>query len=411
MLDQHTLMSVSSVKLYQKTSKIRADGTAPIYVRIIANRESFLDSTGIYVAPRDWNATRQQVRASHEIAPALNARLSALLHKAQTASFDATTARAVKATLKGPGGSLTAYFERFIETLRAKGARSHWEVKKYSTTLAKLRGALGPELSWKEVNREALDAFERYLRQTKQNSPNTVHKELTRLRRVYKQAIRDAVIKPADDPFLIYEKPRGQRVERRKLPLEDVEKLAALGPDDGLTAGTFDEVARDAFAFSFYAGGMRFGDVALLKAADVEGGRVTYRMMKTSTLMSVPLPAPAVAIAARYASDAASRGGYLFPLLEKGAERDGVHLRKRIGSRNAQVNTSLKRLAKKAGLVPDGLSFHVSRHSYADYARRQGGDLYAISKSLGHGNLSTTETYLRSFDQDAVDKLASALWT
>lgn len=400
-----------SVKLYQKTSKTRADGTAPIYVRIIANRKTSLRSTGIAVAPRDWNATRQQVRASHELSTALNARLTSLLHEAQKASFDATTAKAVKATLKGPAGSLTAYFERFIDTLRAKGARSHWEVKKYSTTLTKLRGALGAELSWKEVDREALDAFERYLRQTKGNSPNTVHKELTRLRRVYKQAIRDAVIKPAADPFLIYEKPKGQRVERRKLPLEDVEKLAALGPDEGLTAGTFDGVARDAFVFSFYAGGMRFGDVALLKATEVADGRVTYRMMKTSTLMSVPLPAQAVAIAERYAGTAEARGGYLFPLLEKGAERDGVHLRKRIGSKNAQVNTSLKRLAKKAELAPDGLSFHVSRHSYADYARRQGGDLYAISKSLGHGNLSTTETYLRSFDQDAVDKLASDLWT
>ena len=92
------------------------------------------------------------------------------------------------------------------------------------------------------------------------------------------------------------------------------------------------------------------------------------------------------------------------------ADRDGVYLRKRIASRNTTANAALKRLASLAGIEPDGLSTHVARHSFADYARRQTGDLYAISKSLGHGNLSTTETYLRSFDRDAVDGLATRLW-
>ena len=133
--------------------------------------------------------------------------------------------------------------------------------------------------------------------------------------------------------------------------------------------------------------------------------------MKTGTPMSVPLPEPALRIAEKYTQDATKQGGFLFAFLKKGEDRDGVQLRRRIGSRNVQANTALKRLATKAGLDPEGLSTHVARHSFADYARRQSGDLYAISKSLGHGNLQTTETYLKSFDRDAVDKLATQLWT
>lgn len=399
-----------SVKLYQKASKQKADGTAPVYVRVTANRKTSLRSTGVYVRPRDWNENRQRVRASHDLADALNAKLAEHIHEAQRAALDSASAKAAKAALDGSSGTLTAYFERFIDRLRAQGARSHWEVKKYSSTLAKLRGALGDELSWGEVDRDALQTFERYCRQTKKNNPNTVRKELTRLRRVYKEAIRDGAVKPSEDPFLVYQKPKGRRVERRKLPLAAVEKLAALGPADGLAEGSFDGVARDAFVFSFYAGGMRFGDVAKLKASEVNGGRATYRMLKTGTPMSVPLPPAAVVIADRYRGGADGRGGYLFPLLEAGAEGDGVHLRKRISSRNAQVNAALKRLAVLADIEPDGLSFHVARHSFADYARRQSGDLYAISKSLGHGNLQTTETYLKSFDRDAVDGLADQLW-
>ena len=400
-----------SVKLYQKASKARADGTAPVYVRVIANRKTRLVSTGVYVEPKHWNANRQRVRSSHDLAVALNARLRQDLHDAQEAALGASSAAVVKAALDGPGGSLTGYMERFVDRLRARGDRAHWEVKKYSTTLAKVRGALGADVPWAEVDRDALATFERYCRETKKNNPNTVAKELTRLRRVYKEAVRDGVIEPADDPFLVYQKPRGQRVERRKLPLADVEKLAALGPEDGVADGSVEAVARDAFVFSFYAGGMRFGDVARLKASEVRAGRADYRMLKTGTVMSVPLPPPAVAIVGWYAGGADGRGGYLFPLLRDGDERDGVHLRKRISSRNAQVNAALKRLAEKAELKPDGLSFHVARHSFADYARTKSGDLYAISKALGHGNLQTTETYLKSFDRDAVDRMAADLWS
>ena len=401
-------MSRASVKLVLRKSKVRTDGAAPIYLRVTADRKSRYTATGIFVRPKDWNATRQQVRASHDIAPALNDRLQKLLNEAQVLALDTPSASAVKAALDGNGGSLTGYFERFIEGLDASG--QYWEWKKYRVTLGKLRAALSNELTWGEVDRAALVKFERYLRQKRKNGPNTIRKELTRLRRVFKQAIRDGEIKPAQDPFLVYEKPKGQRVERRKLSLDEIQKLAALSAEDGLTPGSFDEVTRDAFVFAFYAGGMRFSDVCLLKVSDILDGRANYRMMKTSTPMSVPLPEPAIQIAEKYARGAAKQGGFLFPFLKAGEDKDGVNLRRRIGSRNVQANTALKRLANKAGIKQEGLSTHVARHSFADYARRASGDLYAISKALGHGNLQTTETYLRSFDRDAVDKLGKAIW-
>ena len=41
---------------------------------------------------------------------------------------------------------------------------------------------------------------------------------------------------------------------------------------------------------------------------------------------------------------------------------------------------------------------------------RRSHDLYTISKSLGHSNLQMTEQYLKSFDRDAVDRLAGQVW-
>ena len=400
-----------SIKLLLRSDKSRADGTAPVYLRATANRKSRYTSTGVYVKPKQWNENKQEVRASHDLYEALNAKLARIKNKATTTALNASTAAAVKAELDGsggPSGSLSRYFQSFVDARDAPG--QIWEHRKYKGTLAKLHTALGNPLGWSDVDREALSSFERYLRVERKNSPNTTRKELTRLGRVFKQAVRDGVIQPGDDPFLVYEKPKGQRVQRRKLTLEQVEALGALGEADGLSLGPREELVRDAFVFSFYAGGMRFGDVCCLKAKSVANGRARYRMMKNGKPMDVPLPASAEAIASRYVSDAPKRDEYLFGFLRVGDDIDGDTLRRRISSRNAQANALLKKIAVLADIEPDGLTFHVARHSFADYARRMSGDLYKVSKALGHSNLQTTEIYLKEFDQDAVDSLAEDIW-
>ena len=69
----------------------------------------------------------------------------------------------------------------------------------------------------------------------------------------------------------------------------------------------------------------------------------------------------------------------------------------------------MKKLAERAE-VQINLSFHISRHSFADYARTQGMDLYSISKALAHSDLKTTEVYLKSFDTAAVDDAMGKLF-
>ena len=396
-------VTAATVKLILRADRAKKDGTCPVYLRVTVSRKKRYPATGVAVEPRHWNENRARVRASHPLASALNSRLAEIDAAAQTAALRATSADAVKAAVGGSAGSLTAYFERFVARLDADGKL--WEWKKYSTTLAKLRGALGQDLSWGEVDLGALERFERYCRTTRENNPNTVRKELTRLRRVFKQAIRDGEIEAAEDPFLVYEKPKGQPVNRRKLSLEEVRALEAADLDPG----SVNELARDAFVFAFYAGGMRFGDVCTLRRDGVRDGRATYRMMKTGTRVAVPVPPPAAAVLERQAGR--GDGPLAFPLIQARDVDDPVRLRRRVNARNVQVNTALKRVAKVAEVEPEGLSFHVARHSYADYARRKSGDLYAISKTLGHSDLKTTEVYLKSFDQDAVDRLGDDLWS
>ncbi len=105
-----------------------------------------------------------------------------------------------------------------------------------------------------------------------------------------------------------------------------------------------------------------------------------------------------------------NKENYLFPLLSSGIEyRSDRVLKQKISSCNALVNKNLKKLMKITG-VKTNISFHIARHSFADYARRQGMDLYAISKALGHQSLSITEQYLKSFDQETIDSAMDELF-
>jgi integrase len=397
-------MSNVTVKLLLRESKQRSDGTAPVYLRVTAHRKSRYKSTGIRIQPKHWNKGRQRVRKSHELHAAYNDKLRAIRIEAEQAALQADTAEAVKAQLEGKSGSLTSYFELFIESKRRKD--EFWQRKKYQTTLNKLQAALGRDaIDWRDFARETLERFEQYCRDERKNAVNTVRKELQRLRTFTRQAVKDGVIDGGDDPFHAYDLPQRQPPDRRRLTLQEIRKLEAAD----LPEGSDRAMARDAFLLSFYGGGIRFGDLCRLRPEHVEGGRLRYRMMKTGNPVDLPLPPQARKIVERWA------GGhdrpFIFPMLEEGDTKDPVELRRRIASHLTRFNQRIKEVAGEAEIEnPDEVTSHVARHSFADHARRRSSDLYAVSKALGHSSLEQTQSYLNDFDREATDQLANEMW-
>jgi site-specific recombinase XerD len=56
----------------------------------------------------------------------------------------------------------------------------------------------------------------------------------------------------------------------------------------------------------------------------------------------------------------------------------------------------VKRLGTKAGITGVRCSPHTFRHTFAVHYLTHGGDVYVLSRALGHSNVSTTENYLRA---------------
>lgn len=98
-------MGTVNVKLVLRTDKMRKDGTAPIWVRITANRKSRYVATGVRIEPKDWNENKQEVRAGHELADAYNAKLKDRFHEAGREALNASSAKDIKVAMTGAGGS------------------------------------------------------------------------------------------------------------------------------------------------------------------------------------------------------------------------------------------------------------------------------------------------------------------
>lgn len=395
-------MRISSA-LVLRTSKTRSDGTAPVYIRLTQNRKSRFKSTGIFVDPKHWNERKSRVRASHRIATAINAKLDDLSIDISEACLTATSMEGVFARIGVSGsGTLTAYIDQFIERLQRSDR--YWDEKKYRTTKEKLHAALGSPLNIEDLTPDSLTRFEAYCRNQCGNARNTVRKELVRLQHVIRSGIRGGTFQPEQNPFARFEIPKAEPVVRRRLSLEEIRLLETVE-----LPNTQVRVVRDIYLFSFYSLGMRVSDAVRVRPGDIHNGRLEYRMMKTGQLQSVRLPAQAVAIVDRYVEEHDEVYPYLFPLLAVGDDQDPIDLRMRVRSATGRMNTLLKQVAKQAGIDPKGLSSHTARHSFADLARKHG-NLYDVSKALGHTNLKTTQVYLSSFDQDAVDALSGRMF-
>jgi integrase len=67
------------------------------------------------------------------------------------------------------------------------------------------------------------------------------------------------------------------------------------------------------------------------------------------------------------------------------------------GFLNDRVNATLRDYLAKAGLSKRNFSLHSLRHTHVAYLLNQGVDLYAISKRLGHANMSVTSSVYAYF--------------
>ena len=68
----------------------------------------------------------------------------------------------------------------------------------------------------------------------------------------------------------------------------------------------------------------------------------------------------------------------------------------------------LKEIAEICG-IDKSITSYVARHSFANCLKQKGVATDIISESMGHKNLSITQTYLKEFDNSVLDEAIEIL--
>ena len=67
-----------------------------------------------------------------------------------------------------------------------------------------------------------------------------------------------------------------------------------------------------------------------------------------------------------------------------------------------KINKNLKLIATQLN-VDANMTTYVAGHSFASVLKKSGVSIALISEALGHSDLSTTQVYLDSFDNEQID--------
>lgn len=174
-----------------------------------------------------------------------------------------------------------------------------------------------------------------------------------------------------------------------------------LRTPDGRTA----RGRRDAALLAVMAGaGLRIGEAINLPKAALTGRHLTFQGNKSRSCFGsgrmgavrvVSLPTQVLRLVQRQA--AAVDGPFLFP----GRNGQG-HLSER-AAYNVVVEHS------RAAGIGEWVHPHTLRHSYATTLMRETGDLFAVSRLLGHASPDVTARYYLAFDERDADRAADAL--
>lgn len=403
----------TSFHFYLRKDFQKKNGEYPIYLRITHNRKHKYMSTGVSVLDKHWNSDKETIRKNHPNASVLNETLRNKRSQVQKVQSELSkngseSAKAIRERMRSrQKADFFVLADKVLDDLEKAG--KYYPYKNTKVAFGKLEQFEGERvLPLKNIDTAYLEKFEQYMILEFKNNPNTIRKNFGAIRKVIRMALKSNLM--SKDPFLYFEGVKRKKpASKTKLSIEQIRGIESLTLD----VDSWLWNARNAFLFSFYSGGIRFGDICCLKWSNISNDRLTYTMNKNDKGFSTELNDYQKKILSRYSGEG---DDFIFPFLDSDHNYlDPIELRKEISSKNVLTNKNLKKLVKllnkkveknelKAPKITESVSFHVSRHSFAQHAVESGLDLYELMQTLRHSKLETTQKYLKGLDEELADK-------
>jgi len=300
-------------------------------------------------------------------------------------------------------GPVDPALERFLRGLAARDASEHTRRSYDSTITAYLEWLAERGTDWRKPSRADLRAYLAHL--GARGARSSVAQRLAAIRSFHRYAAREGMA--AGDPWGAIATPRLPRRLPRVLEVDQVERLLAavdaelaaadLAAPSRIDLATALALRDRALVETAYAAGLRISELASADLASLELRRGEIRVLGKGRKERIGLIGrPARAALAAYLEDGrpilVARGstGPSAAAADEPVEIFLNHLGRPLGVRGLRYRLDL--LRRRAGL-PDGVSPHTLRHSFATHLLDGGADLRVVQELLGHESLATTQVY------------------
>ncbi len=386
---------------FVKKSKIKANGTAPIYLRITIDGKPKEIASKRYIQPDKWDNKLQKVSGSSDDVKSLNMYLKTLEQQVYDAHHtlmkDKTiaTASSLKTKLQGTeqrARMLVPIFQEHndkVETLVgqefAPGTLERYKTSlKHTIEFIQWKYSVS-DIDIKDIDHAFITEYEFFLRSVRKCANNTAVKYIKNFKKIVKLCISNGWLDK--DPFVNY-KAKIREVEREFLSQEEIQTIY----EKVFVTERLNQV-KDIFVFACFTG-LAYIDVKQLTQSNIsigiDGGKwiFTHRQ-KTETASRIPLlPIPQELIHKYSEHPQCVNENKLLPVLS-----------------NQKMNSYLKEIADVCGIQKD-LTFHIARHTFATTVTLTNGvPIESVSKMLGHTNIKTTQHYAKILDKKVSDDM------
>ena len=386
-------------------SKTLSNGEYPLMLRICKDGKKKYQSLGISVLPRYWDFTRNKPKPNcpnkeyiQKIILDKQTELQQRVLEFNSEQKEYTTTTLLndenkKFELK----TVCQFYQELIEQCKNNDKCGNRLIYKSSYNSLKVFTKNQLDIPFSAIDISWLNKYEKWLR-SKGNKETTMSLMFRTLRSAYNKAIKAKCAHKSDYPFDEY-KINKFDTKTQKRAIAKTEVLKFTKEVDYIGKRQYVQLSKDIFIFSYLCGGINFTDIANLTKANITNGRIHYIRQKTGKLIKLGISEEAMQIIKKYESESK---GYLFPILNANIHKTPLQKQNRIHKMLGNVNKNLKLIAAQLN-VDANITTYVARHSFASILKKSGVSIALISEALGHSDLSTTQVYLDSFDNEQID--------
>lgn len=386
-------------------SKTLSNGEYPLMLRICKDGKKKYQSLGISVLPRYWDFTRNKPKPNcpnkeyiQKIILDKQTELQQRVLEFNSEQKEYTTTTLLndknkKFELK----TVCQFYQELIEQYKNNDKCGNRLIYKSSYNSLKVFTKNQLDIPFSAIDISWLNKYEKWLC-SKCNKETTMSLMFRTLRSAYNKAIKAKCARKSDYPFNEY-KINKFDTKTQKRAIAKTEVLKFTKEVDYIGKRQYVQLSKDIFIFSYLCGGINFTDIANLTKANITNGRIHYIRQKTGKLIKLGISEEAMQIIKKYESESK---GYLFPILNANIHKTPLQKQNRIHKMLGNVNKNLKLIAAQLN-VDANMTTYVARHSFASVLKKSGVSIALISEALGHSDLSTTQVYLDSFDNEQID--------